>query len=617
MKKVFRFIGMIFKGIWKLINFTRLAIVNLFFFAVLATLYFTLTQSDAPPAVEKKATALVMNLSGPIVEQSTYVNPMDSFTGSLFGQELPKENVVFDIVDTIRHASQDQKVTGLVLSLREMPETSLTKLRYIAKAINEFKATGKPVYAYGAFYNQSQYYLASYADKVYLAPDGAVLIRGYSAYSMYFKTLLEKLDVTTHVFRVGTYKSAVEPFLRDDMSEDAKANATRWVTQLWDAYVDDVAANREIEPSILTPSMDDFLASLKNVDGDLAALSKELGLVDELVTKPQVNEAMIEAFGSDGDGGFNAVSYYEYLASVPFDMPTEPDNQIAVVVASGSIMDGEQPRGTIGGDTIASLLKQAREDDSVKSVVLRVDSPGGSAFASEVIRNEVQALKDAGKPVVVSMSSVAASGGYWISMSANEIMAQPTTITGSIGIFSVITTFEKGLNNIGVNTDGVGTSPFSGVGVTRGINEGASAAFQMGIEHGYKRFITLVSDNRNMSQTEVDNVAQGRVWTGQDALDHGLVDRIGDFDDAIARAAELANLEDYDVYWVEEPLSPAQQFVQDLMKQVKVSLGLDISAWVPQSLLPVATELQQHASIMESFNDPKGHYVLCLTCNVQ
>ncbi|USD61265.1 signal peptide peptidase SppA [Vibrio sp. SCSIO 43140] len=617
MKKVFRFIGMIFKGIWKLINFTRLAIVNLFFFAMIAVFYFALTQSDAPAKVETKASALVMNLSGPIVEQSTYVNPMDSFTGSLFGQDLPKENVLFDVVDTIRHASQDEKVTGLVLSLRDMPETSLTKLRYIAKAINEFKATGKPVYAYGAFYNQSQYYLASYADKVYLAPDGAVLVKGYSAYSMYFKTLLEKLDVTTHVFRVGTYKSAVEPFLRDDMSEDAKANATRWVGQLWGAYVDDVSTNREIAPGVLTPSMDDFLASLKKVDGDLAALSKEMGLVDELATKQQVNDAMVEEFGSDGDGGFNAVGYYEYLASVPFDFPDNPDSQVAVVVASGSIMDGEQPRGTIGGDTTAALLKQAREDDSVKSVVLRVDSPGGSAFASEVIRNEVQALKDAGKPVVVSMSSVAASGGYWISMSASQIMAQPTTITGSIGIFSVITTFEKGLNNIGVNTDGVGTTPFSGVGITRGINEGASQAFQMGIEHGYKRFISLVSDNRDMSVTEVDDVAQGRVWTGQDALDHGLIDKIGDFDDAIALAAELASLEQYDVMFVEEPLSPAQQFVQDLMKQVHVSLGLDISSWIPQSLLPVANELKQHASLMESFNDPKGHYVLCLTCNVQ
>ncbi len=542
---------------------------------------------------------------------------MDSVTGSLFGRDLPKENVLFDIVDSIRHASIDDSVKGLVLSLRDMPETSLTKLRYIAKALNEFKATGKPIYAYGAFYNQSQYYLASYADKVYLAPDGAVLIKGYSAYSMYYKTLLEKLDVTTHVFRVGTYKSAVEPFLRDDMSEAAKESATRWVSQLWGAYVDDVASNRQIETSVLTPTMDEFLKELEAADGDLAALSKRLGLVDELVTKQQVNQAMVEAFGSDGEGGFNAVGYYEYLASMPYDLPEQPDNQVAVIVASGTIMDGEQPRGTIGGDSTAALLKQAREDDSVKSVVLRVDSPGGSAFASEVIRNEVQALRDAGKPVVVSMSSVAASGGYWISMNANKIMAQPTTITGSIGIFSVVTTFEKGLNNIGINTDGVGTSPFSGVGVTTGISDGASKAFQMGIENGYKRFITLVANNRNMSVTDVDSVAQGRVWTGKDALERGLVDKIGDFDDAVALAADLGGMEKYDIYWVEEPLSPAQQFVQDIMQQVKVSLGLDLSAWVPQSLLPVATQLQQHASLLESFNDPKGQYVLCLTCNIE
>ncbi|MGX9519884.1 signal peptide peptidase SppA [Vibrio mediterranei] len=617
MKKVFRFIGLIFKGFWKVINFTRLAIVNLLFFAVLAMIYFAFTQVEPTPATVKKESALVLNISGPIVEQSSYVNPMDSVTGSLFGRDLPKENVLFDIVDSIRHASTDDSVKGLVLSLRDMPETSLTKLRYIAKALNEFKATGKPIYAYGAFYNQSQYYLASYADKVYLAPDGAVLIKGYSAYSMYYKTLLEKLDVTTHVFRVGTYKSAVEPFLRDDMSDAAKESATRWVSQLWGAYVDDVASNRQIETSVLTPTMDEFLKELEAADGDLAALSKQLGLVDELVTKQQVNQAMVEAFGSDGDGGFNAVGYYEYLASMPYDLPEQPDNQVAVIVASGTIMDGEQPRGTVGGDTTAALLKQAREDDSVKSVVLRVDSPGGSAFASEVIRNEVQALRDAGKPVVVSMSSVAASGGYWISMNANKIMAQPTTITGSIGIFSVVTTFEKGLNNIGINTDGVGTSPFSGVGVTTGISEGASKAFQMGIENGYKRFITLVANNRNMSVTDVDSVAQGRVWTGKDALDRGLVDQIGDFDDAVALAAELGGMEKYDIYWVEEPLSPAQQFVQDIMQQVKVSLGLDISAWVPQSLLPVATQLQQQASLLESFNDPKGQYVLCLTCNIQ
>ncbi|MGF1775834.1 signal peptide peptidase SppA [Vibrio nomapromontoriensis] len=616
MKKIVRFIGLVFKGIWKVINFTRLAIVNLIFFAVIAMLYFGFTQVDSSTPAVKKESALVLNIAGPIVEQSSYVNPMDSVTGSLFGKDMPKENVLFDIVDTIRHASTDDHVTGLVLSLRDMPETSLTKLRYIAKAINEFKATGKPVLAYGSFYNQSQYYLASYADKVYLAPDGAVLIKGYSAYSMYYKTLLEKLDVTTHVFRVGTYKSAVEPFLRDDMSPAAKESATRWVSQLWDAYVDDVATNRELATDVLTPTMDTFLAELKSVDGDLAALSKKLGLVDELATKQQVNQAMIDAFGSDGDGSFNAIGYYDYQMTIPFDVQA-PQDSVAVVVASGTIMDGEQPRGTVGGDTVAGLLKQAREDDTVKSVVLRVDSPGGSAFASEVIRNEVEALQQAGKPVVVSMSSLAASGGYWISMSADKIIAQPTTITGSIGIFSVITTFEKGLNNIGINTDGVGTSPFSGVGVTTGLTEGASAAFQMGIENGYKRFITLVADNRDMTVDGVDNIAQGRVWTGQDALDRGLIDQIGDFDDAVAVAAELGNLDTYDVYWVEEPLSPAQQFMQEMMQQVKVSLGYDVSSWIPASLQPAAAQIQQQASLVESFNDPKGHYVLCLTCNVE
>jgi protease-4 len=616
MKTVFRYIGLFFKGIWKVINFTRLAIINLLFFAIIAMLYFAFTHVEPASTEAKTKSALVLNLSGPIVEQSRYFTPMDSFTESLFGKDLPKENVLFDIVDSIRHASTDDNISGLVLSLKEMPETSLTKLRYIAKAINEFKATGKPVYAYGAFYNQSQYYLSSYADTIFLAPDGAVLIKGYSAYSMYFKSLLEKLDVTTHVFRVGTYKSAVEPFLRDDMSDEAKESARRWVTQLWEAYVEDVATNRQISPATLNPDMDQFLALLKNVDGDLAKLSQQLGLVDELATRQQVNQSMVEAFGSDNKGGFNAIGYYRYQAEMPRKIP-EHDESIAVVVASGSIMDGKQPRGTIGGDTTAALLKQARENKKVKSVVLRVDSPGGSAFASEVIRNEVAALRKAGKPVVVSMSSVAASGGYWISMSADKIIAQPTSITGSIGIFSVVTTFEKGLDEIGVHTDGVGTSPFSGVGFASGLSKGASQAFQMGIENGYKRFIGLVADNRSLSVEQVDKVAQGRVWTGKDALEHRLIDQIGDFDDAVAEAAKLAQLETYDIYWVEEPLTPAQQFVQDMMQQVSISLGLNIESLVPKSLLPVAKQFQQHTTLLDTLNDPKGQYVLCLTCNLE
>ncbi|EGR0049528.1 signal peptide peptidase SppA [Vibrio vulnificus] len=616
MKSLFKLIGLVFKGIWKAITFVRLALTNLIFLLSVALVYFIYFYGhDTQPQVEQPS-ALVLNLSGPIVEQSLYINPMDSFTSSLFGEEIPKENVLFDVVYTIRYAKDDEKITGLVLSLRDMPETNLTKLRYIAKALNEFKASGKPIYAVGAFYNQSQYYLASYADKIYLAPDGGVMLKGYSAFNLYYKTLLEKLDVTTHVFRVGTYKSAIEPFVRDDMSPAAKESATRWLTQLWGAFVDDVANNRNIDPKTLNPSMEEFLSQLKSVNGDLAALSIKLGLVDELATRQQLRAQLAEKFGASGDDSYKAISYYDYRATMRDNFDVNADD-IAIVVASGTIMDGQQPRGTVGGDTVAGLLRQARNDDKVKAVVLRVDSPGGSAFASEVIRNEVQALKDAGKPIVVSMSSLAASGGYWISMSADKIIAQPTTLTGSIGIFSVITTFEKGFNKLGIYTDGVGTSPFSGEGISTGLSKGASQAFQMGIEHGYQRFISLVGDNRDLSLDAVDKVAQGRVWTGYDALQHGLVDQIGDFDDAVAEAAKMAQLENYNLYWVEEPLSPTEQFIQEFMKQVKISMGVDIQSILPSSLQPVAQQMEQHASLLQNFNDPKGYYAFCLNCEVQ
>ncbi|WP_322803814.1 signal peptide peptidase SppA [Vibrio alfacsensis] len=616
MKKLIKFIGLIFKGIWKTITFVRLALANLIFLVLIAVVYLAFTYSgDGLPVVEKES-ALVMNLSGPIVEQRRYVNPLDSVAGSMLGNELPKENVLFDVVDTIRHAKDDPKVSGLVLALRDLPETNLTKLRYIAKALNEFKSSGKPIYAVGDIYNQSQYYLASYADKVYLAPDGGVLIKGYSSYSMYYKTLLEKLDVSTHVFRVGTYKSAIEPFIRDDMSDAAKESATRWITQLWSAYVDDVANNRNINAKVLNPTMDELLAEMKSVDGDIAQLAVKLGLVDELATRQQIRGLFAKEFGSDGKDSYNAIGYYDYLATIRPNFNVANDD-IAVVVASGTIMDGQQPRGTIGGDTVASLLRQARNDDKVKAVVLRVDSPGGSAFASEVIRNEVEAIKAAGKPVVVSMSSLAASGGYWISMSADKIVAQPTTLTGSIGIFSVITTFEKGFSKLGINTDGVGTSPFSGEGITTGLSEGASQAFQLGIEHGYKRFISLVGENRGMKLDQVDDIAQGRVWTGQDALSFGLIDQMGDFDDAVKLAAELANVTDYNIYWVEEPLSPSEQFIQEFMNQVKVSLGIDATSLLPKSLQPVAKQLEADASMLQSFNDPKGYYAFCLNCQMQ
>ncbi|WP_417878663.1 signal peptide peptidase SppA [Vibrio sp.] len=616
MKKLFCFIAALFKGLWKFISFLRVALLNLLFIGVLILAYFSFFPQQDPTSEQAdtpKKEALVLNLEGPIVEQRSYVNPFDSLSGTLFDKDLPKENVLYDIVSTIRFAAADHSVSGLVLNLKQMPETNLTKLRYIAKAIGEFKATGKPIYAYGDFYNQSQYYLASYADKVFLSPDGAVLLKGYGAYTLYYKDLLEKLDVTTHVFRVGTYKSAVEPFIRNDMSPAAKESATAWLTQLWGAYIDDVSHNRKIDAKTITPSMDEFLAKMKSVDGDLAKLSKQVGLVDQLMTRQQAMRFMRSKFGGTEKNGYNGISYYRYKEKVTQPIVTTAD-KVAVVVASGTILDGDQPEGSVGGDSMAHLLRQARLDDNIKAVVLRVDSPGGSAFASEIIRNEIEALKQAGKPVVVSMSSLAASGGYWISMSADKIIAQPTTLTGSIGIFGIITTFEKGLSKLGVNTDGIGTSPFSGVGLTNGLSKGASEAMQMGIEHGYHRFISLVGKNRGIKVADVDKIAQGRVWTGQDAMKYGLVDQLGDFDDAINEAAKLAKIDSYELTWVDKPLTPTQQMLQDLFNSMDASIGNPLNKWLPDSLKPAAAQMTQSADLLNSLNDPKGYYSFCLTC---
>ncbi len=618
MKAIFKFIGGIFKWIWKLINFIRLAIYNLFFLIVVVVIYFSYTQTaetTKSPQI-KEASALILNLSGPIVEQQRYVSPMDSFSSALSGRTLPQENVLFDIVDTIRHAATDDKIAGIIISVTEMSETNLTKLRYIAKALSEFKKSGKPVYAVSDFYSQSQYYLASYADEIYLAPDGAVLLRGYGTYPLYYKTLLDNLNINTHVFKVGTYKSAVEPFIRNDMSDEARKAASTWLTQLWGAYIDDVANNRGIETDVINPSMEAFLANLKAADGNMAKMSKTLGLVDKLATRQQIRQDMAAIFGEKGKDSYNAIGYYDYLNTINsgFSMI---DDDIAVIVASGNIMDGVQPRGRVGGDSTAALLREAKNNAAVKAVVLRVNSPGGSAFASEVIRNEVQAIQAAGKPVVVSMSGLAASGGYWISMSADKIVAQPTTLTGSIGVFSVITTFEKGLNHIGVHSDGVGTTPFSGIGITRGISDQAAQAFQLGIDNAYQQFIQLVGESRNMSTAAVDKIAQGRVWTGQDAVNAGLVDQLGDFDDAVILAAELADIKDYNIYWVQEQLSPMEQIMQELSKNLQVSLGWDITSLLPHSLKPISDQVVADSALLNNLNDPKGYYSLCLTCQVE
>ncbi|TKF29659.1 signal peptide peptidase SppA [Enterovibrio norvegicus] len=613
MKMLFKFLGTILKWCWKILGFARQLILNVLFIGLLVAIYFAFTIEDAelPTPTDQPARALLVDISGPIVEKQRRLDPYDIATQNLIGRSVEVETVLFDVVDQIRAAAKDDKINGMVLSLSDMSETSLTKLRYIAKAINEFKAAGKSVVAIGGHYNQSQYYLASYADEIMMSPDGAVLLRGYGTYNLYFKDLLKNLDITTHVFRVGTYKSFVEPYTRTDMSEQAREANAVWLNQLWGAFVDDIAMNRGVTVESISPDSATLLSAIKAANGDFAKLSQNLGLVDLLMTRQQIRTKLAETFGSDGDDSFNYVSIYDYNAN---DFMLPKADQIAVVVASGAIIDGYEREGTVGGDTTAALLREARLDDAVKAVVLRVDSPGGSAFASEVIRNEVEALKEADKPVVVSMSSVAASGGYWISTSANRILAQPTTITGSIGIFGILTTFEDALAKYGVYNDGIGTTPLAGVGVTRALPEEVSEIMQLGIENGYQRFIQLVASQRNLSIEDVDQVAQGRVWTGYDAMKRGLVDQMGDFDDAISVAAELAGITDYSLDWMEEPLTPAQQFIYDMINQTMVFVGLDTASVLPPAFEQFANAAASEINNLTNFNDPNGRYALCPSC---
>ncbi|MGB2078798.1 MAG: signal peptide peptidase SppA [Vibrio sp.] len=621
MKKIFRYIGLFFKGIWHAVTFLRMAVFNLLFLLLLAAFaigFYLDGQEETMPITAQKE-ALVLNINGPIVEQAKPIDPLSSISESVAGAEPVRQHVLYQVVETIRHAANDDNIEGLVLKLGNMPETNLTKLKYISKALVEFKKTGKPIYAAGDFYNQSQYYLASYADKIFMSPDGGVLLKGYQAYSLYYKELLDKLDISTHIFRVGTYKSAVEPFMRNDMSDAARESALTWVNQLWDAYVTDVAKNRGIQPQALKPNEQELLALFEKHQGNLAAVAKELGLVDTLATRQQINQSLIETFGANQKGELKAISYQNYRT---LNMPETLSHtgNIAVVVASGAILDGQQPVGLVGGDSTSALLKQARLDDSIKAVVLRVDSPGGSAFASEVIRNEIQALQQAGKPVVVSMSSLAASGGYWISMNADKIIAQPTTLTGSIGIFGVITTAENALDKIGVHTDGVGSSPFSKDGLTTGLSEGAQKAMQLGIEHGYQRFITLVAKGRNMTPEQVDQIAQGRVWTGRDALNNGLVDALGDFDTAVETAAKLAKLDHHQLNWIEKERSTTEQLVQELFGSMDAYLNVStqqrLFSLLPKSLQQAGLQVMTDTNLLQ-LNDPKGYYTLCLPCQVQ
>lgn len=609
----------LFVGIWSVLNFSRKLFFNLLFI-VLAIGLFALLMKDDGKVVVPNESALVVNIVGEIVIEKRYVDPFEKFMQEAFGQEEEDPEILLrDVLFALENAKQDNRIKMLVLNLQGMSNSGMDKLKQVASALEGFKESGKPIYAVGDYYTQAQYYLASKADHVYLNPMGAMMFEGYGRYRTYFQAALEKLKVTTHIFKVGTYKTAIEPFIRDDMSDAAKEANQAWLTALWDQYKKDVAESRNLSVESFDEKIESFLTKFEQSNGDFGTYALDNGWVDELKTREQVRQELVSVVGMDKDEiTFKQIGLKSYLSVIntPFSVPKVDTDQIAIVVAKGTILNGTQTAGEIGGDSTAYLLRKARLNDDVKAVVLHVDSPGGSAFASEIIRQEIENLKAANKPVVALMSTYAASGGYWISASADEIWTAPSTITGSIGIFGMFMTYENTLDYLGVHTDGIGTTDFAGLSPTRALDPRVGQLIQMSIENGYDQFLSLVARERDMTVESVDNIAQGRVWIGETAKDLGLVDKLGYLDDAVKSAAELAQLENYDITYIAADLSSTEMFWQKMFGKASVIVGKATFAQSDSKLVGLVKQLVKEFDAVAKFNDPKGVYAHCLACEL-
>jgi protease-4 len=603
----------LFVFLWKAINGTRKLILNIIFFGFLIAIVVAINIDESVNI--ETGSALVLNLSGSIVEQQKQVDPFKAAMQNTDTNARDGEILLADVLNVIDNAANDTRISSIVLNTGHLQSTGISKLQSIGDALIRFKESGKPVIAISNWYGQNQYFLASYADTIYLNPQGGVEMEGLSRYRQYYKSALDKLKIKAHIFRVGTFKSAVEPYIRDDMSPAAKEANMALLTDIWGSYQDVVSYNRQIADEDLVLSAQRYITELDKADGKSAQMALNMNWVDALASAETFRLEMLDLVGeADESDSFKQIGFHEYLSLTGLHPQLFVNDTVGIIIAKGTILNGNQPAGSIGGESTSELLRKARFDDNVKAVVLRVDSPGGSAFASEQIRQEVLALKTAGKPVVASMGSYAASGGYWISASADYIYATPTTLTGSIGIFGMLTTFEDSLSSIGVHTDGVATSPWAGVSVTKGLTPEIKSVIQRHVERGYRDFISLVATERDMSIDDVDNIAQGRVWSGKKAVTLGLVDELGDLKQAVAKAAEMAQLDDFDSEIIEQELTPQEVFIQEMFTSAVSYLPQSSS----QSSVLEQLLFQWSSAIDEfsTFDDPNGMYLYCDSCSL-
>ncbi|OOG51330.1 signal peptide peptidase SppA [Rhodanobacter sp. C01] len=582
------------------INVVRLLIINLVFFTVLFVLLLLLTAGVAGSRMQRTLqddSVLVIKPQGQLVEQYS-IDPLQRALSSLSGNE-PKQVQLRDLVGAIDAAAKDRRISRILLLPDDLQQgDGFAALREVGAALDRFRAAGKPVIAWAVNLDQGQYYLAAHADRLLVDPQGGVMLTGLADYRLFYKDLLDKLGVDVHLFRVGEFKSAAEPYILDHASDAAKQADSYWMGGLWDSYIGEVATLRKLDPTALRADIDNLPQAIATTQGDLAQLAVNEHLADGLATRAELI-AMLRKQGVPADDkghSFRQVDLARYAASLPGDGKLfEPG--VAVVVAEGEIAAGKQSAGSIGGESTAALIRAAREDRKTRALVLRVNSPGGEVYAAEQIRREVELTREAGIPVVVSMGNVAASGGYWISMNANRIFAEPNTITGSIGIFGMYYTVPNTLAKLGVQSDGVSTGPMAGAfDITRPLDPKVGTVIQAIIDKGYRDFVGKVAQARGKNFDAIDAIAQGRVWTGQQALDRGLVDQLGGLGDAVVDAASLAKLgKDYPVRYQEAPLGGFARFLinlnHDASMHVLQSWGIRLPDWFAQ-LPALAPELQ-------------------------
>ncbi|PCI58693.1 MAG: signal peptide peptidase SppA [Kordiimonadales bacterium] len=603
---IFKSIGKFIQGLGTL----TLGVLVLLFI----TFFFAATATKPLPSVPEGA-VLVLAPTGAVVEQIALKEPFDSLLPE--SQRQQTQTSIYDVTTALKRAKNDDRISALALNTDYFAGAGPSHLHTMVAAIRDFKSSGKKVYAISTSYGQSGYILAAEADKIYMNPYGQILMTGLGSYPLYFKGFLENISATVNVFKVGTYKAAVEPFLRDDMSPAAKEANLAFLGSIWDQHTASVEQSRGMEAGSIQSTIESLGDKLRAAGGDFGQMAIDTGLVDVLAARNVWRKELSDEYGSNEDGdSFNQIHYKTYLKAT--GNQKKHRKKIAVITAQGPIVMGSGPITQTAAETVVGYIRDARENSNTAAIVLRIDSGGGSAFASELIRQELVAAQAQGIKVIASMGPVAASGGYWIAATADEIWAAPTTITGSIGIFAMIPTFEKSLDRIGVHSDGVGTTPFADAfNPTRAMNGGMKDLVQQSIEAGYGQFLSLVAKGRNMTVEDVDKIAQGRVWAGIKAKELGLVDHLGGFDDAVAAAATAAGIEDYSVVFYRDKPSKWDQVIEDALNS---SIGTKyVSAYAASGqnqIIQQALDFKKHAEFLLNLNDPMGRYVVCLTCEV-